>query len=84
LSEAPTWQWVVFIIFFILFPIVLHPWWLAILSIALFCLIAFLLKPESLNKDSELLTPHLPAQSLRRSIALTGLFRLFVFWFPEV
>jgi hypothetical protein len=31
---------------FRLFPIVFHPWWLAILSMALFGLLAFLLHPK--------------------------------------
>jgi hypothetical protein len=46
MKEIPTWRWVVFIIFVVLFPIVFHPWWLAILSMALFGLLAFLLHPE--------------------------------------
>ena len=46
MTEVPTWRWVLFIIFFILFPVVFHPWWLAILSIAVFGMIAFLLKPR--------------------------------------
>jgi hypothetical protein len=45
MTEVPTWRWVVFIVFFILFPIVFHPWWLTILSMALFGTLAFLLKP---------------------------------------
>lgn len=46
MTEIPTWQWVVFAVFVVLFPIVLHPWWLAIPSIALFGLFAHLLRPK--------------------------------------
>jgi apolipoprotein N-acyltransferase len=45
LAEAPTWRWVVFVAFFILFPIVFHPWWVALLSVVVFGLLAWLLFP---------------------------------------
>jgi hypothetical protein len=50
LTEGPTWRWIVFIIFVVLCPIVFHPWWLSILSVALFGLLALALFPK---KDSE-------------------------------
>jgi chromate transport protein ChrA len=58
MREGPTWRWVVFAIFFVLFPIVFHPWWLVIISMALFGLLAFLLHPKktSTTRDSCLLT----------------------------
>jgi len=40
------WRWWVFIIFVVLFPIVLRPWWIAVISIAAFGLFAFLLPPK--------------------------------------
>jgi len=46
MTEDRTWQWIVFAIFFVLFPIFFHPWWLAIISIALFGLLAYLLFPK--------------------------------------
>jgi len=46
MTEVPTWRWVIFIIFVVLFPIVFHPWWLAILSVALFGLLAHALFPN--------------------------------------
>jgi hypothetical protein len=50
MTEVPTWRSVVFIIFFVLFPIIFHPWWLAVLSIVAFGLLAQLLFPK---KDSK-------------------------------
>jgi hypothetical protein len=49
MREVPTWRWAVFVIFVVLFPIVFHPWWLAILSVALFALLVQALFP---NKGS--------------------------------
>jgi hypothetical protein len=44
-DKRPAWRWVVFIIFFVLFPIVFKPWWLAIICIAVFSLLMVLLYP---------------------------------------
>jgi len=46
MTEVPTWRWVVFAIFFVLFPIVFHQWWIAIISMALFGVLAFWLHPK--------------------------------------
>jgi hypothetical protein len=49
MTKVPTWRWLVFAIFFVLFPIIFHPWWLAVISVAVFGLLAHLLFPK---KDS--------------------------------
>jgi hypothetical protein len=33
-GKIPTWRWILFGAFFILFPIVFRPWWLAIAAFA--------------------------------------------------
>jgi hypothetical protein len=49
MAEVPIWRWLVFAIFFVLFPIIFRPWWLEVLSVAVFGLLAHLLIPK---KDS--------------------------------
>ncbi len=44
LTEARTWLLVLAVLFF---PIIFHPWWMAVFSIAAFCLIVWLLSPTS-------------------------------------
>jgi hypothetical protein len=51
MTEIPRWRWVVFIVFVILFPIVLHPWWVAVLSMIVFGVLAWLLFPGKPNPD---------------------------------
>ena len=50
ITEVPTWRWALFIIFVVVFPIVFRPWWLAILSVALFGLLAHVLFPGKGSK----------------------------------
>jgi len=45
--KMPAWRWWVFIVFVVLFPIVFKPWWLALVSIAMFVLLASVLHPKS-------------------------------------
>jgi apolipoprotein N-acyltransferase len=51
MTEGPKWRWAVFIIFFILFPIVFHPWWVAVLSVVVFSLLAWLLLPRKPSSE---------------------------------
>ncbi len=50
-DKPPAWRWVVFVIAFILFPVVLRPWWLAIICFAAFALLMRLLFPGNLKQD---------------------------------
>jgi hypothetical protein len=43
MKKISSWRWAIFIVFAVLFAIVVRPWWLAIVSAAAFCLLAFLL-----------------------------------------
>jgi hypothetical protein len=45
-EQPPAWRWLVFIIFFVLFPVFFRPWWLAILSMAAFAVIGYFLRPD--------------------------------------
>jgi hypothetical protein len=51
MAKVPTWRWVVFIIFAILFPVALRPWWLAILSLGFFGLFVILFFPRKNDSD---------------------------------
>ena len=49
-NPPEAWRWWVYIILFFLFPIVFHPWWLAIICLAIYSLLLILLlqkKPNS-------------------------------------
>ena len=50
-NPPEAWRWWVYIVLFYLFPIVFHPWWLAIICLAVYCLLMILLlqkkKPNS-------------------------------------
>lgn len=48
-DKSSTWQWILYIVFFVLFPVVLRPWWLGIISIAVFGVVAYMLHPK--NQD---------------------------------
>jgi hypothetical protein len=50
-GKMSTWRWILFGAFFILFPIVLKPWWLAIGSFAVFCLLMMVLYPGKSHSD---------------------------------
>jgi hypothetical protein len=45
--KIPAWRWWVLIIFVVFFPVVLKPWWLAVVSVAIFVLLATFLRPKS-------------------------------------
>jgi hypothetical protein len=48
-DKPSAWRWLVFIILFVLFPIVFRPWWLAVISIAAFILLMKLVFPGKFN-----------------------------------
>jgi hypothetical protein len=50
-GEMSKWRWVLFGAFFVLFPIVFRPWWLALVSFAVFCLLMMLLYPGKSHSD---------------------------------
>ncbi len=43
------WRWLAFILFFFLFRIIFRPWWMAVISVAVFILVVKLLFPEFLK-----------------------------------
>jgi hypothetical protein len=61
-GEVAAWRWFLAGILFVLFPLVFHPWWLAITSIAVYTLLVALLigkprrelRPVSINWCREL------------------------------
>jgi hypothetical protein len=42
LTDGRTW---LFILAFLFFPIIFHPWWMAVISIAVFSLVVWTLSP---------------------------------------
>lgn len=46
MKDARTWRWVVFVILVLFFPIVLRPWWVAVLSVIAFGLLLWRVLPE--------------------------------------
>jgi hypothetical protein len=49
-TQIPAWRWWMLAIFVIFFPIVFHPWWLAVISIAIFAAIVALGIPKKNSK----------------------------------
>lgn len=47
-GQAPWWVWTLII----LFPVVFHPWWLAIISIAAFILFVIFILGPPINRNS--------------------------------
>jgi len=45
-NKLSGWRWFAFILFFFLFPIIFRPWWMAVISMAVFILLMRLLFPE--------------------------------------
>jgi hypothetical protein len=50
-GKIPTWRWILFGTFFILFPIVFKPWWLAVASFAVFWLFMIVLYPNKSQSE---------------------------------
>jgi hypothetical protein len=50
-GKIPTWRWILFGVFVVLFPIVFKPWWLAIVSFAVFCLLMVGLYPGKSHSE---------------------------------
>jgi hypothetical protein len=49
-DKLPVWRWWVYLAVFALFPVVFHPWWLAIICMAVFCglvVLVLYVKPDS-------------------------------------
>jgi hypothetical protein len=44
-SKLPAWRWVLYAVIIIVFPIVWRPWWMAVITIGLFCLVMLLVVP---------------------------------------
>jgi hypothetical protein len=49
-NKPSGWRWLAFILVFLLFPIIFRPWWMAVISMAVFVLLMKLLFPEFFEK----------------------------------
>jgi len=48
-NKLSGWRWLVFILVFILFPIIFRPWWMAVISMLVFALLMKLVFPDILD-----------------------------------
>jgi hypothetical protein len=49
-ERMPAWHWWMFVLFVIFFPIIFHPWWMAVICIAVFAAVLAFALPR---KDPE-------------------------------